>query len=144
MRVQKFLTRKQKERILAAIKDAEKQTSGEIRVHLEAKCPGDPLERAKEVFLELKMTESVQRNGVLIYLAVSDKKLAIFGDEGINKVSTQDNWNHIKETMLTKFRDSAFAEGIVSGIGLIGEKLKENFPYQDDDINELPDDISIN
>lgn len=144
MNVRKFLTKEQKNDILNAIHAAEKLTSGEIRVHLEAKCPGDSLERAKEVFQQLKMHETQLHNGALVYMAISDRKLAVFGDQGINEVVANDYWENVKEEMLKHFKDGAFAEGLCLGIGLIGEKLKEHFPYREDDINELPDDISIN
>jgi len=143
MNVRKFLTKEQKEDILNAIHAAEKLTSGEIRVHLESKCPGDALERAKEVFQQLKMHETHLHNGALIYLAIADRKLAIFGDQGINEVVADDYWENVKETILKLFKEGTFAEGLCVAIGMIGEKLKEHFPYRDDDINELPDDISI-
>lgn len=143
MNVRKFLNKKQKEEILSAINSAEKLTSGEIRVHLESKCRGDSLERAKEVFQQLKMHETRLRNGALIYLAISDRKLAVFGDQGINEVVAEEYWENVKEEMLKRFKDGAFSEGLSLGISLIGEKLKEHFPYQDNDINELPDDISM-
>jgi len=143
MNVRKFLTNVQKQDILKAIHAAEKLTSGEIRVHLEAKCPGDALERAKDVFQQLEMHETQLHNGVLIYVAITDRKLAIFGDQGIHEVVADDYWENIKEKMLKHFKEGAFAEGISFAIGEIGEKLKEHFPYSEDDINELPDDISI-
>jgi uncharacterized membrane protein len=143
MNVRKFLTKEQKNDILNAIHAAEKLTSGEIRVHLESKCPGEALERAREVFQQLKMHETHLHNGALIYLAITDRKLAIFGDQGIHEVVEDDYWENVKEKMLKRFKEGAFSEGLCIAIGLIGEKLKEHFPYQDDDINELPDDISI-
>jgi uncharacterized membrane protein len=144
MNVRQFLNKKQKDEILEAIITAEKMTSGEIRLHLESKCKIDTLERAMEVFQQLKMHETRLHNGVLIYIAISDKKLAIFGDKGINEVVSNDFWEIIKEEMLEHFHNGSFSKGIVICINKIGEKLKEYFPYQDDDINELPNDISIN
>ena len=143
MNVRKFLTKEQKEEILNAIHAAEKLTSGEIRVHLESKCPGDALERAREVFQRLKMHETQLHNGALVYLAITDRKLAIFGDEGINEVVADDFWENVKEDMLKRFKEGAFAEGLCFAISQVGDKLKEYFPHQEDDINELPDDISM-
>lgn len=144
MPVRQFLNKKQKDEILEAIISAEKMTSGEIRIHLESKCKTDTLECAKEVFQQLKMHETQLHNGVLIYIAISDKKLAIFGDKGINEVVSDDFWEIVKEEMLEHFHNGVYSKGIIIGINKIGKKLKEYFPYQDDDINELPNDISIN
>ncbi len=144
MSVRNFLNKKQKKDILTAIKNAEKLTSGEIRLHLEAKCSEDPLERSKIVFQQLKMNETLLHNGVLIYVAVSDRKLAVFGDKGINDVVAVDFWDNVKDEMVKHFNDDTFSDGIIKVIGLVGKKLQDYFPRHDDDIDELADDISIN
>jgi len=143
MNVEKFFSKAQKAQILNAIKTAEKETSGEIRVHIESSCKKDVLERAVALFEKLGMHETQLRNGTLIYLAVKDKKFAIFGDEGINEVVPDTFWQEIRDTMQEEFSANKFSTGLVSGINLIGQKLKEFFPLSKDDINELPDDISM-
>ncbi|MBN2425467.1 MAG: TPM domain-containing protein [Calditrichaceae bacterium] len=144
MNVKKFFSKEQQHQILEAIKEAEQQTSGEVRLHLESKCKGDPLERAVKIFEKLKMHQTVLRNGALIYLAISDKKFAIFGDKGINEVVPENFWEDVKEEMRAEFVKGDFLNGTITGIRRVGEKLKEFFPYQDNDINELPDTISFN
>ncbi len=138
-----LLSKKDQQRIVAAIKAAEQQTSGEIRVHVESHCKGDPLERAKAIFVKLNMHQTAQRNGVIIYLALKDRKLAIWGDKGINEKVPDNFWEDVKETMIAHFKKNEFTEGLVKGIAMIGEKLREYFPYQSDDINELSDDVSM-
>ena len=142
MNVNKFFNKAQKEMILQAIRDAETDTSGEIRLHLESSSKGNALERAVKVFEKLKMHETRLRNGTIVYLAIKDKTFAIFGDEGINEVVPENFWEDVKEEMQGFFKEEKFAEGIDAGIRRIGQKLKEFFPYQDDDVNELPDEIS--
>jgi len=143
MGVDNFFNKAEKDKIIKAIKDAENQTSGEIRLHLESRCKGDALERAVRMFEKLKMHETQLRNGTLIYLAVKDRKFAIFGDEGINEIVPDNFWQDVKEEMRVHFQKSEFLSGLTRGIFLVGEKLKAHFPYQEDDINELPDDISV-
>ena len=94
------------------------------------------------IFNRLKMHETQQRNGVLIYLAIHNRKFAILGDEGINKVVEENFWNDVKDLMLSHFKEGRFAEGLEQGIQRCGEKLKTYFPYQSDDVNEIPDEIS--
>lgn len=144
MTAKSFFSAEQQNRIVAAIKNAESNTSGEIRVHIENHCKGDILDRSAMVFNILKMDKTAARNGVLIYLAVKDRKFSIIGDEGINKVVEKDFWNDVKDLMAEAFRNNNFTEGIVDGIIRVGEKLKKYFPYKNDDVNELPDDISFN
>ncbi len=139
----KFLSKEEQQQIVQAIQEAEKETSGEIRLHIEAKCKGDPLDRAKEVFAKLKMHQTALRNGVIVYLAVQDRKFAIWGDKGINEKVGDNFWQDVKDTMAEHFRKNQFAQGLIEGITMIGEKLKAFFPYQKDDVNELPDDISF-
>jgi len=143
MNVNKFFSKQEKAQIVQAIKEAEKETSGEIRLHLETQCKGEALQRAIQVFAKLKMHNTKLRNGTLIYLAVKDRKFAIFGDEGIHKKVPENFWEDVKEEMRAEFVKERFAQGIVHGIGRIGEKLKTFFPYQSDDVNELSDDISF-
>jgi uncharacterized membrane protein len=136
-------SKEQKELIIKAIKDAELNTSGEIRVHIENNCPEDVKDRAAYWFAKLKMHQTELRNGVLFYLALNHKKFAILGDTGINSVVPENFWNDTKEAMLPHFVIGDFAEGLSKGIQMAGEKLKQYFSYQKDDINELDDEISF-
>lgn len=137
-------TNEQKARIKAAIQTAERNTSGEIRVHLENHCKTENvLDRAAQVFAMLKMHETKARNGVLIYMAVKDHKFGIIGDGGINAKVEENFWDETKEKMVKHFKQGKFTEGLVEGILCVGERLKEFFPYQKDDKNELSDDISF-
>ena len=144
MSARSFFTKEEQQKIVAAIKEAELNTSGEIRVHIENHCKEEALERAAEVFYGLKMDRTAARNGILFYLAVKDHKFAIIGDEGINREVERDFWNDIKDEMIYNFKENKFAEGLIAGILKCGDKLKEYFPYQNDDVNELSDEISFN
>ena len=137
-----ILNREEDHRVVEAIKQAELNTSGEIKVHIENHCKGDVEQRSLVVFNRLKLNETKLRNGVLIYLAAKDHKFAILGDEGINNVVDDGFWNDVTDLMLSHFKEGRFAEGLEQGIQCCGEKLKTYFPYQSDDINEIPDDIS--
>ena len=138
-----LFTEKEEEEIRQAIEAAEKHTSGEIRICAEKKCPGDDAyDRASEYFIKIGMDQTALRNGVLIYIATEDHKFAIIGDAGINEAVPDDFWASTKESMLKSFRAGNLAEGIITGIRMAGEKLKHYFPYEDDDKNELPDEIS--
>jgi len=143
MDVSKFLTKEQQASIVKAIGEAENNSSGEIRVHLECSCKGDVLDRAAFIFRKLKMHKTALRNGVLIYLSIEDRKFAILGDVGINIKVPTDFWNHIKDMMVEHFGKGEISSGLTEGIGLIGEKLKAFFPISPDDINELSDEISF-
>lgn len=138
-----FFTKEEKVQLKTAIQDAELNTSGEIRLHLDNRCKGEVLDYAAAWFEKLDMHKTEQRNGVLFYLAVNDKKFAILGDAGINAVTGDDFWNKIKEEMLSAFKEGNFAAGLARGIAMAGEQLKEHFPYQKDDVNELSDEISF-
>ena len=138
-----FFTKEEQQKIVAAIKEAELNTSGEIRVHIENHCKEEALERAAEMFYDLKMDRTAARNGILFYLAVKDHKFAIIGDEGINKEVEHDFWNDIKDEMISNFKENKFTEGLIAGILKCGDKLKKHFPYQNDDVNELSDEISF-
>jgi uncharacterized membrane protein len=144
MNSRKFFTEEQQKSIRQAIQEAEMNTSGEVRVHLESSCKEEVVDRAKHIFEKLKMHETEQRNGVLFYLAVSDKKFAILGDQGINNKVPADFWDSIRDEMVKHFQLQDFTSGLIDGISHAGEKLKAHFPYQTDDVNELSDDISFN
>lgn len=137
-----ILNREEDRRVVEAIKQAEMNTSGEIKVHIENRCRGDVEARSLFLFKHLKLNETKLRNGVLIYLAIKDHKFAILGDEGINHVVESNFWNDVKDLMLNHFKEGEFAEGLVKAIERCGEKLQAFFPYQTDDVNEIPDDIS--
>lgn len=137
-----FLTKQDEDAIVAAIQEAEKNTSGEIRIHIEAHTEESHYKHAEKVFQQLQMHQTEQRNGVLIYIATQDHKFVILGDEGINKMVSSDFWNATKNLMQDYFRKGNFKEGIVQGILMIGKQLKEFFPYQEGDQDELPNEIS--
>lgn len=141
-KVEAFLTKEEEEEIISAIRTAEKNTSGEIRIHIEASSKKDPYERALEVFQLLEMHNTKDANAVLIYVAVADKKFVIYGDTGINNVVPKDFWNTTKDVMQNHFKTGNFKQGIVDGILKAGEELEDHFPYQTDDENELSNEIS--
>jgi uncharacterized membrane protein len=133
-------TSEQRAQILAAIKEAEKQTSGEIRLFIENTCD-EVLDRAAYIFKELKMHETKERNGVLIYVAIVSHKFAIIGDAGIHDKVKDDFWQEAKDIMQRHFQQGDFVTGLTKGIHMTGEKLKTHYPFKNDDLNELPDDI---
>ena len=137
-----FFSRKEKKQILAAVQAAEKNTSGEIRVHLEYRALGPVYGHAQKVFQRIGMTKTSERNGVLIFLATHDKKFAVLGDVGINEKVPEGFWNDVVLIMQEHFKQNKFAEGISEAVLRIGEKLKAYFPYQKNDKNELSDGIS--
>jgi uncharacterized membrane protein len=141
-KVEDFLTKEEEQEIVQAIQIAEKDTSGEIRVHIEKTTSIDAFDRALEVFHLLKMDETQLKNGVLIYLAVDDKSFVICGDEGINDVVENDFWNSTKDAMAVHFKKGDFKQGLIDGILKAGEQLKTYFPYQEGDVNELSNEIS--
>ena len=138
------LTPAQEEALVAAIKQAELRTSGEIRLHLETKCPTpEPLDRAAQVFAELKMHHTKLRNGVLFYLAWQSRQFAVIGDAGINSQVPDEFWESVKEAVIDHFRQENYVLGLERGIRLVGEQLRTLFPYNAaTDINELDDTIS--
>lgn len=138
-----FFTAEQQEEIRLAILNAELDTSGEIRIHIENSFSGDVLDRAAFIFKELKMHETDQRNGVLIYLAIKNRRFAIIGDVGINQKTGDGFWDDIKHVMLNHFREARFTEGLTEAIKMTGEQLKKHFPHRREDVNELSDDISF-
>jgi uncharacterized membrane protein len=125
-----------------AIEVAEMNTSGEIRVHLEDICKKNVFDRAVDIFKKLEMHKTKLRNGILFYVAVRDRKFVIIGDIGINKKVHEGFWDSIKETVFEYFKADKITEGLIEGIRLAGEKLKEYFPYEISDVDELPNDIS--
>ena len=128
--------------MVEAIRSAEKQTSGEIRIYMEQHCKFiNPLDRAKEVFVELEMYKTQDRNAVLLYIATKDHQLALLGDEGIYQKVGQAFWDNEVKLMLDEFKQHHFIDGVCHIIGDIGEALKTNFPYASDDKNELEDGI---
>lgn len=138
-----FFTETEQQQIVEAIRQAELNTSGEIRLHVEARCKGDAYERAKSVFEGLGMHKTALKNGVLFYLAYQDKKFAILGDKGIHEKVSQQFWDQEKELLLQYFKQQQHAEGLCLAIKQAGEKLKQYFPYASDDSNELSNDISF-
>lgn len=141
---EKLFSPEQKAQIVSAIQKAETRTSGEIQVHIENHCKGDVLDRAAEVFETLKMYQTKDRNGVLIYLAVTDHKFAILGDAGINAVVPADFWVKTKDLMASLFRQGKFTEGLIEGIHHAGDQLGTHFPYDaQGDKNELSDEVSF-
>ena len=140
--IEDFLTAKEETELVEAIRMAENQTSGEIRVHLEPKAKKEPFERAKEVFNLLGMEKTHQRNGVLVYVAIKDQILVILGDQGINNKVAPDFWEHTKDIIISHFKEGRIKQGLVDGILMAGQQLKEHFPLEKNDNNELSDEIS--
>lgn len=138
-----LFTDDEQSRIRKAIEAAETSTSGEIRICVEKTCSEDVLDRAANYFAKLEMHKTALRNGVLIYLATTDRKFAIIGDAGINKLVPANFWDSTKEAMLEHFKAGSLVDGIITGISRAGEQLKTYFPFQDADKNELSDDISF-
>lgn len=128
--------------MVSAIRAAELRTSGEIRVFIESRCRFvDPVDRAAEVFFGLKMEQTEDRNGVLLYVAMKDHQLAVFGDEGIHKIVGSEFWNKEVEKILNEFNATHYVDGIIEIVKDIGEALVKHFPYEQEDKNELPDNI---
>ncbi|MCU0460973.1 MAG: TPM domain-containing protein [Bacteroidales bacterium] len=142
MKASTFFTKEQQAHIRSAIKEAEENTSGEIRVHLETSLAGDVLDRAAWIFKKIGMHKTESRNGVLFYFAIANKKFAVIGDWGINRKVPEGFWDNIKVLLEKHFREEKYSEGLAKGILMAGEQLKEHFPHKRDDINELPDEIS--
>lgn len=143
MKPSDFFNDTQKKQITDAVRNAEHNTSGEIRVHIESDCNEDVLDRAAYLFAKLDMHKTKLRNGVLFYLSINDRKFAILGDAGINAVTPDNFWDEIKEVVISNFKTGEFSAGLCKGIEMAGEALKKHFPYQKDDINELSDEISF-
>ena len=138
-----MLTASEKEEIQEGIRLAELKTSGEIRVHIDKKCNSDPFEKAITIFNKLKMYQTQDRNGVLIYISFSDRKLAIIGDEGINSVVPTDFWESTKNELIFRFKRNEFAQGIIDAVNEAGKQLQQYFPVKSDDKNELSNEITM-
>jgi len=141
-KVEDFLTKEEEQEIVEAIRVAEENTSGEIRVHIEKTSSKAHFERALEVFHQLRMNETHLKNGVLFYFAVADKGFAICGDKGINDLVTADFWDCTKDIMVNHFKSGNFKQGIVDGVLNAGEQLNKYFPSFEGDTNELSNEIS--
>jgi len=137
-----FFKKDEETKIVDAIKLAEKNTSGEIRLHLTREIKKDPMKEAIRIFNHLKMHKTASRNGCLILLGLKNKKIVVIGDKGINEKVGDNFWQDVVALMVENFKKDDYAQGLSSAIILIGEKLKAFFPYQSDDINELSDEIS--
>lgn len=138
----KFFQPEEEERIIEAIRRAEAHTSGEVRVHLEVKPKRPAAEEAVRVFRKLGMDKTKARNGVLILIAPERREFAIIGDQGIDEVVPTGFWDSTRDLMQEQFRHGDFCEGLVRAIDNVGSQLHTYFPYEEDDENELPDDIS--
>ena len=138
-----LFTEQQQKRVQDAIAQAELNTSGEIRVHIDKRCKEEPMTKAIAVFEKLGMHKTEQRNAVLFYLAMEDKKLAILGDKGINEAVPTNFWDEIRDLMVSHFKKGEFTEGLSKGIVMAGEQLKTAFPYQSDDTNELSNELTF-
>lgn len=139
----KFFTKEEQQRIIDKIREVETKTSGEIRVHL-ARNAGEPiLQDAVRVFQRLGMQDTKARNGVLIFMVPKKHRFAIVGDEGINEVLPAHFWENVVEEAESQFRQRKFLEGVCQAIDRIGEHLAAHFPYEEEDVNELPDELSF-
>jgi uncharacterized membrane protein len=137
-----MINQQENDLIVQAIQEAEKLTSGEIRVHIDKKCSSDPVKRAVTVFEKLGMHQTELRNGVLIYVSFSDRKLAIIGDKGIHELVPTDFWESTRNKMIAEFKANRFADGIIAAIEEAGTQLRSYFPYMENDQNELSNEIS--
>ncbi|WP_179343950.1 TPM domain-containing protein [Winogradskyella ursingii] len=140
--IEDFLTSAEEAEIVEAIRIAEKNTSGEIRVHIERDCDIDVFEHAMEIFHVLKMDNTKHQNGVLIYVAVDKKSFVIYGDKGINDVVDADFWNSTRDKIANQFKQGKFKQGLIDGIAEAGKVLSSHFPWNKGDINELDNTIS--
>lgn len=139
----KFLSEEQKRRLLLAIQEAEAQTSGEIRVHLQQKCHAEPMAEARKVFEKLGMSNTALKNSILFFLSLEDHHFVVLGDWGIHEKVKDEFWHAIRNRVLDHFNQGEFIEGLEAGIRKCGEKLSAYFPRQSDDQNELDDNISL-
>ena len=130
-------------KVSTSIRNAEQHTSGEIRVCVARRCKGDPLEAAFRVFSQLKMENTAQRNGVLLYVSPADHKAAIWSDSGIHDATPKDFWDDVLNEMLTFFREGRITDGICKGVGRVGELIKAQYPITENDVNELSDEVFL-
>lgn len=140
--VEDFLSQNEEDEIVQAILQAERNTSGEIRVHIERTAHISHYNRALEVFRLLKMFNTKEQNAVLLYIAVDDHKFVIYGDKGINDVVPNNFWDSTKNVIQNQFKQGKFKQGIINGILKVGEELKAHFPWSSDDVDELPNEVS--
>ena len=141
-KIEEFLSEEEEAEVVEAIRRAERKTSGEIRVHIEKSSKGEIWDRAMEVFHLLKMDNTKEDNGVLIYVAIDDRKFIIYGDKGINAVVPKDFWETTKDAIASEFKKGHFKQGLINGILRAGHELQEHFPWEEGDANELSDKIS--
>ena len=139
----KFLSPSEQEQVVNAIKEAEKNSSGEIRLHIEDNCKEDLLDHAAFIFEKLEMHKTELRNGVLFYVSIDPHGFAILGDAGINQKVPDNFWESTKNHVIENFKKGDYSKGLAEGIIMAGEQLKKYFPYQTDDVNELSDEISF-
>lgn len=142
MDIRTLFTEAQQQSLSEAIAAAEQRSSGEIRIHLDSRCSGSALDKAAKVFQQLKMHQTAARNGVLIYAALKDRKLAIIGDQGIHQAVGSDFWDQVYRAMSGHFAAGQYYDGLLSGVQMAGEQLARYFPQSKDDANELSNDIS--
>lgn len=140
--VRTYFTDDEKARIKKAIERAELRTSGEVRVHVEAKCEEDVMDHSAFIFKELKMHKTELRNGILFYLSIENHKFSVLGDVGIHAKVGDEFWSGVRDAMHAHFKNEDICEGLCAGIAQAGKALSEHFPYQQDDVNELSDEIS--
>ncbi len=143
MNIKRYFSIEEIDEIINAIRDAELNTSGEIRVHIEKFCREEQLDRAAYIFAKLNMHKTKLRNGVLFYLAVEDHKFAVLADSGINQIVPRDTWEKMIDSMTANFKEGKLSSGLAKGLKMTGDLLKLYFPYQKDDKNELSDEISF-
>ncbi len=137
------ISKKDSERIVEAIRKAELKSSGEIKVHIQKTLDGEIMKEAVKKFNELKLTNTAERNGVLIYIAKDDHQLAILGDDGIHGKVDKDFWNCAVEAMTGRFKEGDFIGGVEAGVEMVGEQLATLYPRKSDDENELSDGVSL-
>lgn len=141
MKAGEFLSRLAQETIVAAIAEAERQTSGEIRVYISRRDRPDGLAAARERFARLRMHETRERNAVLIYIAPIAQTFAVMGDEAAYALCREDLWNEVRDAMAADFKAGRYSEGVVRAVKLVGEELRRHFPRRPDDRDELPNKI---
>jgi uncharacterized membrane protein len=141
--VREFASGTDLEAVKQAITEAEASTSAEIKVHLDKTCPGDPIARATAVFEKLGMHRTAARHGVLVYVAILDRKLAVIGDQGIHERVGEAYWQRLVADVLAHFREERPRDGLLHAVGELGAALGQHFPRSPDDQNELRDEVSI-
>ena len=141
--VRQFASEADLEAVRQAISEAEAGTSAEIRVHLDHRCPVDPMARARDVFERLSMHRTAARHGVLVYVAIADRKLAVIGDRGIHERVGEGYWQRLVADVLAHFREERPRDGLLHAVAALGAALRQHFPRSPDDRNELRDEVSI-